>query len=86
MDISGVDSTDTILHAAKLACGIHKPNKDMVDSEIAAVCRWIGSQAPDTVWVEGKPIIRRIGLDLMLSMAILQFPDFYRRHELSQPN
>lgn len=78
--------SDEIIEITKAKCGIKTPNTEMTDEEIAEVMRSIGSAAPDTVWVDGKPMIGRMGLGVMLSLSLYEFPDFFTRHELSQHN
>jgi len=66
---------------------IIKPINELTDDEIARVMRWIGMCSWDTVFVDGdKPIIRRHGIQMMLSVTLLEFPEFYARHGLSQHN
>jgi len=72
---------------AKANLNIIKLNSDMTDGDIRRVIRWVGMCAVDTVFVDGdKPILRRIGIGMMLSVTLLEFPEFYCRHELSQFN
>lgn len=74
------------VYMAKVACNISSENKDLTDDEIAEVCRHIASYAPDTVCVNGKPQFGEIGISLMLSIALYEFPWFYQKHELWQRN
>ena len=77
---------DTIIEMIKAQHGIKTPNPEMTDEEIAKVMRFLGSGAPDTVWVDGEPMRGRTGIGIMLSLTLYQFPDFYDRHGLSQFN
>ena len=80
-------SVDEIVNWGKANLNIIKLNSDMTDEDIRRVIRWIGMCAVDTVFVDGdKPILRRIGIGLMLSVTLLEFPEFYVRYELSQFN
>lgn len=80
-------SVDEIVNWGKANLDIIKLNGDMTDEDIRRVIRWIGMCSIDTVFVDGdKPILRRIGIDLMLSVTLLEFPEFYMRYELSQFN
>ena len=80
-------SVDEIVNWGKVNLNIIKLNSDMTDEDIRRVIRWIGMCAVDTIFVDGdKPILRRIGIDLMLSVTLLEFPEFYVRYELSQFN
>jgi len=79
--------TSELIDWAKANLNIIKLNSDMTDEEIRQVVRWIGLCAVDTVFVDGdKPILRRIGIGMMLSMTLLEFPEFYTRYGLSQFN
>ncbi len=78
--------TDTIIDITRAGLGISAPSSQMTDSEIAEVMRYLASSAPDTIWVDDKPVFGRIGFGLMLSLTLYEFPDFYERHELWQRN
>jgi hypothetical protein len=66
---------------------IIKPIEEITDGEIREVVRWIGMCSVDTIFVDGdKPIIGRIGIGLMLSVTLMEFPDYYMKYELSQFN
>lgn len=77
---------DTIIELAKARCGIKKSSSDMLDEEIASVMKFLGATAPDTVWADESPIYGRIGIGIMLSLTLYEFPEFYEEHELSQYN
>jgi len=80
-------SVDQIVNWGKANLKIIKLNNDMTDEDIRRVIRWIGMCAVDTVFIDGdKPILRRIGIGLMLSVTLLEFPEFYMRYGLSQFN
>lgn len=77
---------DTIIELAKAHCGIEKPSPDMADEEIAKIMRFLASGAPDTIQVDGKYVYGRIGIGIMLSLTLYEFPDFYVKYELWQRN
>lgn len=79
-------STPGIIQMAKKACSIPGENKDLTDAEVAEVCKFLASRAPDTTTVNGKLVFGEIGVSLMLSIALYEFPEFYQRHELWQRN
>lgn len=79
-------NTNIIIEITKAQHDIRKPNSEMADEEIAKIMRFLGSGAPDTIWVDGKPTMGRIGLGVMLSLTLYEFPWFYRKHELWQRN
>lgn len=86
IDITDCMKTSDILDIAREACGIKTLKHEMTDDEIRTAMCWIGAQAPDTVWADGKPMFRRIGIGLMLSITLAEFPEFYARYGLSQFN
>ena len=79
-------STNIIIDITKAQHNIRKPNSEMADEEIAKIMRFLGSGAPDTTWVDGKPNMGRTGLGVMLSLTLYEFPGFYIRWELWQRN
>lgn len=86
-DLDKYMETSQLVDWAKANLDIIKLNSDMTDEDIRKVIRWIGMCAVDTVFVDGdKPILRRIGIGMMLSITLLEFPVFYSRYELAQFN
>ena len=86
-DLDKYMKTSQFIDWAKANLDIIKLNSDMTDEDIRKVIRWIGLCAVDTVFVDGdKPILRRIGIVMMLSVTLLEFPEFYSRYELAQFN
>jgi len=77
---------DSLVERVKTILGIGTPIDSMADDEIAQVAYWIGEHASDTVHVDGKVVIRRHGIDMMLTVTLLAFPKFYARNGLSQYN
>jgi hypothetical protein len=66
---------------------INKSIEELADDDIRKVVRWIGMCAVDTMFIDGdKPILGRIGIGLMLSVTLLEFPEYYAKYELSQFN
>ena len=66
---------------------IMKPKEVLTDEDIREVIRWIGMCTVDTIFIDGdKPIIGRIGIGLMLTVTLLEFPEYYMKYELSQFN
>ena len=86
-DLDKYMETSQLIDWAKANLDIIKLNNEMTDADIRRVIRWIGMCAIDTVFVDGdKPILRRIGIGMMLSVTLLEFPEFYSRYELAQFN
>ena len=63
-----------------------KPRDQLSDDEIRKIIRWLGTCAVDAILVEGNPIPGRIGIGLMLTVTLLEFPDYYMKYELAQFN
>lgn len=78
--------TDTIIDIARSQLGINNSSPYMTDEEIGKVMKFLASDAPDTIWVDDKPVFGRLGVGIMLSLSLYEFPEFYARHELSQFN
>jgi len=86
-DLDEYIETSQLIDWAKANLNIIKLNSDMTDEDIRKVTHWVGMCAVDTVFVDGdKPILRRIGIGMMLSVTLLEFPEFYNRYELAQFN
>ena len=81
-----LNGTTEIISIAKGMLNIDRPNEEMTDYEIQQVLRIYGDNAPGTRWEDGKIVMGRIGFELMLFLAITEFPRWYERHELSQWN
>ena len=56
------------------------------DDEIKNIVRTIGVCAVDTLYLDDTPLIRRMGISLMLTVTLMVFPDYYVRYELAQFN
>ena len=86
-NLSEYMQADNLILWAKANLDIIKPNDDMTDEDIRRVARWLGECSFDTIYVDGdKPIFGRHGIGLMLSLTLLEFPEFYSRYELAQFN
>lgn len=70
--------------AIKKKYNITLDNEDMTDKEIRLVVSWFGDQAPDTKIEDGKIIYGKIGYDIMLSITLLEFSEYYERMQLAQ--
>jgi len=78
--------TGFAVEKAKQACQITTPNPEMSDDEIRAVCKWLAERAPDTMLVNGEPKLGRMGIGVMVSVVLYEFPEFYEKYGLSQFN
>ena len=85
-DLDTYLDADTVIELTKAQHNIRKPNSEMTDEEIAKIMRFLGSRAPDAILVDEKPVYGRLGIGIMLSLTLYEFPEFYTRHELWQRN
>jgi hypothetical protein len=86
-EIKGWMMPHQIVGWAKANLNIMKLNDDMTDEEIGRVGRWIGACSIDTIYVDGeKPRLGRIGINNMLFVTLMEFPEFYVRFRLAQHN
>ena len=85
--IKGYVQAHILIDWAKACLDITKPNSEMTDVDIRQVVRWVGLCSFDTMFVDGdQPIFRRVGIGMMLSVTLLEFPEFYTRYGLAQFN
>jgi hypothetical protein len=80
---AGFWTTGDLVSQGKEACGVQTPTDEMSDAEIRRVVRWI---ALSSVLVEGDLLANRKAVELMLFVAISEFPEFYTRYGLAQYN
>ena len=86
----GVDdyvTTGRLVEWAMDKIDICKPREEFDDHDIAEIMQWIGICAADTfVTQDGFPFIRRMGIGLMLTVTLLEFPEYFMKYELAQFN
>ena len=85
-DLAGYMSTGQLIDWAMAQLNTMKPRDQLSDDEIKKLICWIGLCAVDSILVDGEPVLNRIGIGLMLSITLLEFPKYYQRYELSQFN
>ncbi len=67
--------------------GIDKPKDGLVDADIKKIMHYIGMCAADTDLSDpDNPKIGHIGIGLILSITLLEFPEYYMKYELAQFN
>jgi hypothetical protein len=72
---------------AQANLNIMKPKEALTNAEIREIMRWIGMCSVDTIYLDGeKPVLGRIGIGLMLTVTLLEFPEYYVKYELAQFN
>jgi len=75
-------ATDDIVDIVCSECGIPSFRHNMVDEEIAQVCKYIGENAPGVIVIHGKKLITMEGFDTMIFITITEFPRFFEEHML----
>ena len=79
--------TWTLVDWAQANLKIMKSKEAVTNAEIREIMRWIGMCSVDTIFLDGdKPVLGRIGIGVMLTVTLLEFPDYYIKYELSQFN
>ena len=57
------------------------------EDDIRNICKWVGIRAPDTTQDEDNVyVLGKLGIEIMLFIALSMFPRFYEKYELSQPH
>jgi hypothetical protein len=80
-------TSSELMEWAAYGTNLNKSKDIVTDHDIAKLIRWIGWCAADTIFTgEGKPILGRIGIGLMLTVTLLEFPEYYMKHGLAQFN
>ena len=86
-DINEYMTAGELVDWAQANLKIMKPKEALANAEIREIMHWIGMCSVDTIFIGGeKPILGRIGIGLMLTVTLLEFPDYYVKYELSQFN
>ena len=86
-DINEYMTAGEIIDWAQANLKIMKPKEALTNAEIREIMRWIGMCSVDTIFTGGeKPVMGGIGIGLMLSVTLLEFPEYYMKYELSQFN
>ena len=86
-DLNEYMTAGQLIDWAQANLKIVKPKEALTNVEIREIMRWIGMCTVDTIFIDGdKPIIGRIGIGLMLTVTLLEFPEYYMKYELSQFN
>ena len=68
-------STNELIRVAKASLGISTPNSEMTDEEIRHTVVWAS-----------KLVYHHIDLILILALSAIEFPEFFSRYELAEPN
>jgi len=68
----------------KQSAGIDAANDDMSDAEIKATIRVVAVSIPGRIPLDEHLSTSRVGIELMLSLTLMVFPDYYERCGLAQ--
>jgi len=79
-------TTARLIELAMYDNNITKSRTELNDNDIREIMCWVGMCAVDTMLLEDKPLIGRIGIGLMVTVTLLEFPGYYIKHGLSQFN
>jgi hypothetical protein len=75
-----------IVERLKVLANIDTPNADMTDAEIKAVMRVVAVNISGKIPLDEHLATSRIGIELMLSLTLMVFPDYYEQYGLTQFN
>ena len=80
-------NTWELVNWASASLNIMTPSEELTDPEIRKVIRWIGSCSVDTIYIDGEITrLGRIGINNMLFVTLMEFPEYYIKYELAQFN
>jgi hypothetical protein len=78
---------EELVEWAKFSLCIDKPNEYMTDDDIRQTIRWIGDCSSGPIpFPCGRLRWSRLGINNMLLVTLMVFPDYYMKYELSQFN
>ena len=75
-----------LINWAMINMKIPKPHCPITEEDIRHIMQWIAFNAIDTMYPDDIPKFGRIGIGLMLSVTLLEFPEYYVKHGLAQFN
>ena len=73
-----------IVERLKQLAGIDTLNADMTDTEVKATMRVVAVSIPGSIVLDEHLSTSRVGIELMLSLTLMVFPDYYERYGLAQ--
>jgi hypothetical protein len=86
-DLSNWITPGHLVEMAMYDLGIVTPKEELVDADIKKIMHYIGEWASETDYTNPyHPRIGLMGVGIMLTVTLLEFPDYYERYELSQFN
>jgi len=86
-DLSDYMLAGMLVDMAMYDLGIDTPKEELVDADIKKIMHYIGVWATNVETPAlDNPRISLFGVGLMLSVTLLEFPEYYERFELAQFN
>jgi|GEM_PF-2363472 len=86
-DLNDYMTAGELIDWAMAQLKLYKAREELTDHDISQLMQWIGICAGDTIITQDDfPWIRRIGTGLMLSVTLLEFPEYFVKYELAQFN
>jgi hypothetical protein len=76
-----------IVELAMFDLGISKAKEDLGDSDIRKIMHYIGQWADETDFTNlCSPRLGLFAIGVMLTVCLLEFPEYYEKYQLSQYN
>ena len=76
-----------IVDLAMVDLCIYKPKEELEEADIKAIMRYIGQWAEENDFTNlCSPRLGLFAVGIMLTVCLLEFPDYYQRYQLSQVN
>ena len=79
-------SAHELVALAKEKLDITNHNGLLDEEDIREICKWVATLAPDAIEVNGELTFGKTGIGMLLFVSLSEFPRFYEKYELSQPN
>ena len=86
-DLSDFMLAGMLVDMAMYDLGIDTPKEELADADVKKIMHYIGVWATNVETPAlDNPRISLFGVGLMLSVTLLEFPEYYERFELAQFN
>ena len=87
-DLADFVTARMLVEMAMYDLGIVTPKEGLVDADIKKIMHFIGVWATntETPGLDSHKRISLFGVGIMLTVTLLEFPEYYERYQLSQVN
>jgi hypothetical protein len=86
-DLEEFMESEIIVALAMIDIGMDKPKQEMVDADIKKVMHYIGQWANEYDFTYlYSPRLGLFAIGIMLTVCLLEFPEYYQKYELTQFN